>query len=406
MVVVDLNSDIDFGQKTFTKNRKGLANVYRTNCFLATNRLSTETSIRQVRATTQRQLSNKDFFMFRSVSVHGFCSDNISAESSGHRDMPAGNAIQALPLRYSRKRVTQHVGECERKSRLENIRGLRTDFNKQSSNTLRQRRLWHSTESRSLCFRFNNHRFMSVTVSMGEISQTQSRCQGTYTDGFKRLYTDVYPHYRWKSPRCKYPRRYCFRTRCHLCYGSRLSRLCSSFYLYQNPFNFCYKSQNQFRLPPSLLSQGREDNWSSMRPNDKAQRLLCFAGLSCHSSTDRLLRHRNRQKVYIPNEQFYSASLDNCSTLQMPLADRNLFQMDQTISANQDVLRNFRECREDSNLDCHQRLRSGRNRQERTQNRTEFGRNLANSQHCTFRESPYYTSTYEKCFAKPKSWVS
>jgi len=119
MVVVDLSSDIDFGQKTFAANRKGLANVYGTNCFLAADRLSTETSIRQVRPTIPRQLSNKDLFMFRSVSVHGFCSDNISAESSGHRDMPAGNAIQALPLRYSRKRVTQHVGECERKSRLD-----------------------------------------------------------------------------------------------------------------------------------------------------------------------------------------------------------------------------------------------------------------------------------------------
>jgi len=133
---------------------------------------------------------------------------------------------------------------------------------------------------------------------------------------------------------------------------------------------------------------------------------LCFTGLSCRSSTDWLFRHRDRQKVYIPNKQFYSASLDNCSTLQMPLADRNLFQMDQTISANQDVLRNFRECCEDSNLDCHQRLRSGRNRQERTRNRPEFGRNLANSQHCTFRESPYYTSTYEKCFARQKESVS
>lgn len=284
MVVVDLNSDIDFGQKTFTKNRKGLANVYRTNCFLATNRLSTETSIRQVRPTIPRQLSNKDLFMFRSVSVHGFCSDNISAESSGHRDMPAGNAIQALPLRYSRKRVTQHIGECERKSRLENIRGLRTDLNKQSSSTLRQRRLRHSTESRSLCFRFNNHRFMFVTVSMGKISQTQSRCQGAYTDGLKRLYTHFYPHYRRKSPRCKYPRRSCFRTRRNLRHGSRLSRLCSSFYLYQNPFNFCYKSQNQFQLPTSLLSQGRQDNWPSMRSNDKTQRLLCFTGLSCYLS--------------------------------------------------------------------------------------------------------------------------
>ena len=64
MVVVDLNSDIDFGQKTFAANRKGLANVYGTNCFLTTNRLSTETSIRQVRPTIPRQLSNKDLFMF------------------------------------------------------------------------------------------------------------------------------------------------------------------------------------------------------------------------------------------------------------------------------------------------------------------------------------------------------
>jgi hypothetical protein len=58
-----------------------------------------------------------------------------------------------------------------------------------------------------------------------------------------------------------------------------------------------------------------------------------------------------------------------------------------------------RERGEDSNLDCHQRLHSGRNRQERTQNRTEFERNLANSQHCTFRESSYYTSTAMRPFS-------
>ena len=406
MVVVDLNSDIHFGQKTFTANRKGWASVYGTNCFLATNRLSTETSIRQECPTIPRQLSNEDLFMFRSVSMHGFCSDNISAESSGYRDMPAGNAIQALPLRYSRKRVTQHIGECERKSRLENIRGLRTDLNKQSSSTLRQRRLRHSTESRSLCFRFNNHRSMFVTVSMGKISPAQSRRQGPHADGPQRLYTNVYPHYRWKSPRCKYPRRSHIRTGCHLCYGSWLPRLCAPLYFHSKPFNFCHESQKQFRLPPSLLSQGRQDNRSSMRPDNHAQWFLCITGLSCGPSSNRLLRYRDKQKVHISNKQFYFGGLDNCSTLQVPLADRTLFQMDQTIPANQDVLRHQFQCRKDTNLDSHQHLCSGHNRQERTQNRAEFGRNPANSQHRTFRESLYYTSTYKTRFAKQKQSVS
>ncbi len=72
----------------------------------------------------------------------------------------------------------------------------------------------------------------------------------------------------------------------------------------------------------------------------------------------------------------------------------------------QNIFWNQYQRREDSNLDCYQRLRSGSDCQERTQNRTEFGRNLANSQHCTFRESSYYTSTYEKYVAKRKLSVS
>ena len=67
-----------------------------------------------------------------------------------------------------------------------------------------------------------------------------------------------------------------------------------------------------------------------------------------------------------------------------------------TTAANQELLWQYRKRSENPNLDCHQRLRSGSDRQERTQNRTEFGRNPANSQHCPFRESLYYTSTYSR----------
>jgi hypothetical protein len=400
MIGIDFNLPLILDQSTFTDLLKGLVNACRTYNSLTTNRLPSQKTIRQMCPQISRQPSNKNFLLLRSIPLYGFCSDNLSSKPAGYRNMPSGNADETLSLRYSRKRLPNHVGKGKRKSKLENLRGLCTYPDKQSPNALRRRRLWHSTESRSLCFRFNDDRFMSVLVPMGKVSRTQGRSQSTHADELKRLYTHVYPHYTRKSTRCQYSRRTGLRIGCHLHHGSRIPRLCSPLYLHSKPFNFHHKSKKQFRLSTSLLPPSRQNSRFAMRPDNKTQWLLCFTGLSCCSSSNRLLRRRDKQKIHIPNKQLCSSGLDNCSTLQMPLADRNLFQMDQTLSENQDILRNFRERGEDSNLDCHQRLRSGRNRQERTQDQTEFERNLANSQHCTFRETPYYTSTYEKRFAK------
>ena len=406
MIGIDFNLPLNFGQYAFTDLLKGLANAHRANGFLATDRLSSQKTIRPMCSQIHRQLSSKDFFLFRSIPVYGFRPDNISSEPSRHRNLSEGNAAKTLPLRHTRKCFTQYIGKCKRTSRLENICRLRTCFDKQGSKTLCQRRLRNSIEPRGLCFGFNHHRFMSVTISMGKISQTQSRSQGTHADGLKRLYTHVYPHYRRKSPRCKYSRRADFGTWCNLHNGSWLSRLRSSLYFHPKPFIFHYKSQKQFRLQPYLLSPSRQDNRPSMRPDDTAQRFLRFAGLSCCSSSNQLLRHRNKQEVHISNKQLRTAGPDNRSTLQVPMADRNLLQMDQAIPANQNIFRHYRERREDSNLDCHQRLRSGSNCQKGTENRADFGRNPANSQHCTFLERLYETSTYEKSFAKRNFSIS
>jgi len=406
MVVIDLKSQIDFGQKTLIDSLKGLANVHRKDRLLTTVRLLTKTPIRQMRSQIPRQPSDKNFFLFRPIPMYGICPDNISSESSRHRNLSSRNAAETLPLRHTRECFTQYIGKCKRKSGLENLCGLRTNPNKQGPNALRQRRLRHSTKPRGLCSGFNHHRFMSISFSMGQISQVQSCRQGTHTDGLKRLYTHFYPHYRRKSPRCQYSRRPDFRAGRYLHHGSRLPRFRSPLYVHSKPFNVYYKGQKQFQLSPSLLSQGRQNNWPSMQPNDNAKRFLCITGLSCCSTPHRLLRHRDRQKIRIFNKQLYSAGFDNCSTLQVPLEHRNFLQMDQTVFANQDILWDQRQRRKDSNLDSHQHLRSCRNRQERTRNRTEFGRNSANSQHCTFRESLYYTSTYEKCLAKRNCSIS
>jgi len=400
MIGIDFNLSLNFGQYTFTSLLKGLANAHRTDGFLTTNRISPQKTIRQMCSQIPRQPSNKNFFLFRSIPLYGFCSDNISSEPSGHPNLSTCNAAKTLPLWHTRKYFSQYIGKCKRTSKLENLCRLRADFNKQGSRTLCQRRLWNSIGPRGICSGFNNNRFMSFTIPMGKISQTQSCDKAPHPDGLKRLYTDFYLHYGRKSPRCKYPRRSCFRARCDLHNGSRISRFCSPLYLHPKPFNFYYKSQKQFRLQPNLLSPGQQDNRPSMRPDDMAQWFLHFTGLSCCAASNRLFRHRDKSKVHISNEQFHTTCFNNRTALQVPMADRNLLQMDQTISANKNVFGHNPERGKDTNLDCYQRLYFGSNYQEGTENRVEFGRNLANSQHCTFRESSYYRSTYEKCFAK------
>jgi len=386
MTVNDFNSPINFGQITFPTTLKGLANAQGVNNFLTTDRLPAKMPIRQICSSISWQLSDKNFFLLRSIPLYGFCSNNISTEPSGHRNLSASNAFQTLSLWHPWKSFSQHPGQSKRKSRLANICRLRRSVDKHRTEVVYQRSFWPSIEASCLRSGFNNHRFISVTISMGKVSQTQSRSKGANANGPERLYTLFYSHYRRKSTRCKYSRRTGFRGRFILHNGSRLHRLRSSFLVHSKSF---IKSQKQFRLPSPSVLQSRQNHRPAMRPDYKAQRLLCVAGLSCYSSPNQLLRYRDREKIRILNKQLYNASFDNCLTLQVPLADRNLLQMNQAISTYQNLFRDYRERSEDSNLDCHQCLRSRSDYQEGTRNRVEFRRNLANSQHRTFRESSY-----------------
>jgi len=83
-----------------------------------------------------------------------------------------------------------------------------------------------------------------------------------------------------------------------------------------------------------------------------------------------------------------------------------LFQVDQAVPTNQTMFLPRRERAEDTSLDCYQHLCVGGDCQENTQSRTEFGRDPANSQHCTSRESSSQTSTYERHVAKQESRFS
>jgi len=122
MVVFDFNSFIDFGQVTFGKILKGLANAHRTNSFLTTDRLPAKTSVRQMRSLIPRQLSDKNFLMFRSIPVYGLCPDNISTESSRPQNLSFFVTRARSNFDYSRlyyRKVNKTTGfRCDQTIRL------------------------------------------------------------------------------------------------------------------------------------------------------------------------------------------------------------------------------------------------------------------------------------------------
>lgn len=402
MIVIDLKWPIVFADNTFNILLKGLTDVHWANNFLSTFRLSAEEAIRQVCTKISRQSPNKIFLMLRPISFNGFRTNYQSQKPSRHRNISSCNGAETLSLRLSLEHISNHFSKSKRKSQLANIRRLRSHINQQSTKSLCQRLSRFFDRQRSLCSGLNDHRFMLDIVSMGKLSQAKSSSKATYANEPKRLYSYVYKHYRRQSPRCQYPRQTDSGARSNISYGQSLRRLCSSFYLHKNLINFCNKSQNQSQLYSNFESASREKNRSSKRSDNTPQRLLCFKRLSCCSSKSQLLRHGNKKETGLSNKQFHATSFDNCTTLQKSLANRNFLQMYQAVSLYKTVLRHESQRCQNPDLDRHQRLCSCCHCQERTKNRAESWKNLSNSQHYTFREKPYCTSTYRNHTAKRK----
>jgi hypothetical protein len=96
---------------------------------------------------------------------------------------------------------------------------------------------------------------------------------------------------------------------------------------------------------------------------------------------------------YLPLQQFSFASSYHRGTLQVPMADRIVFSMDQTTSAHQILLWDLGKRGEDSNLDSYLCLCPGGDNQKEAEFRDEPLHFFANPYRNGFRENSDFTST-------------
>ena len=102
-----------------------------------------------------------------------------------------------------------------------------------------------------------------------------------------------------------------------------------------------------------------------------------------------LLLGGNGQALRLSDQQFFSSSTHRRQSLPLSLANRTLFQMDQTASTNQAFLWHFSKQREDSNLDWSLGLCADSDHQKAAWPEAQPLHNSTNSQSLTIREKAH-----------------
>ena len=215
----DLNLPVIF--KPFPYNI-GLADEYRANRFFSNHGPDASLGFPQMRQTISWRLQSTKILLHGPISLYGICSINLPREFARYRSMPARQPAQTLSYGHSIQHLTKHIGRRQRKSRLANLRRLRSNPYIHCQRTLCQGRFRHQSASRSVRSRLNNYRFMPVAISLGKVSQNQSCDQTSYFTQLKRQYSRVHPYFRWKTARCQYSRHFNCSARILLSDGSRL----------------------------------------------------------------------------------------------------------------------------------------------------------------------------------------
>jgi hypothetical protein len=394
--VIDLNWLLSCGDILLSSVRRSTANEYRTNRVFANPRFYSKASIQNLCQSLQRQLSNQIFLMFRPVSDDGFCAIKLSRKSKRYRNLFKSFASKTISLRLSWKRFPQQFSQRQREKRLANISRLCTDTDQKSKTTLRQRRLWHYIRKYRLCFGRNRNRLMPVAVSMGSASQTQKCSKAPYADGPQRLDTHVCTHYKRLCARDDGFSRSAFGTLGHIRHGQRLHGLCSITHFFKEHLFLRYQGKREYSLLSQVLSSDRQEHRFKKRPDNNVDRSKNLEALPDTTETNHFSGRRSKPNFCFPDQQFSTGCIDGLSALQIALADRTFFQMDQTAPANKIVFRNFCQRSQDPGMDRDQCLCACGDNQKGAETGAFAARNTPNYKHLTFREKHAKTSTYGK----------
>ena len=202
---------------------------------------------------------------------------------------------------------------------------------------------------------FNRHRPVSDTVSLGSASTTQKRRQGAYPTGpAEAIFPRLFALQAAKRTMCIFSIICCSRPGPSTSWTKAIPIfIACTIFINNNP---SLSSGPKTIWPFHAKSSNPVDKERGLR-SDQTIRLTGPKSSVYYPERLRLnplCRYRTGQTVLLPDQQFQPVSLDHCPAVQVPLADRTVFQMDQAASSDQSFLRHHTQRRQNPGLDCHQ----------------------------------------------------
>ena len=379
--------------------------VHRQTRFLSGHGLHAHAYLSTLCNAVSRRLQSEKVYLLRSIPLHGLCANHLPGKPARYRNLFACPRAETLSYGHSRQGIPINHCQRQRTEKLEDLcrSGLFAD--QYGAQALQRRILRFRVGTNGLCTRCHNHRLVPDHVSVGPVPTEQGSYQTPYITGFALQYPNFHSHLRRQIPRSQYARHCSLRTRVVLRYGSRLSGLLqiiqslTGFRLLPDPCKI------QSPMSENLLASGRSVNRSDLRSDDHAHRILSEQRLSRKTATCKILRRRNRSYFCLPDQQFQSAGPDNCTTLSLTLASGDLFQMDQTTPAHQKFLWNIGECGQNTNLDCHLRLRYRCHSEKTTSSPLQSLHYFTGSKRLSFRKSSALSTIYKNQLQNGKPYV-
>src|SRR5271165_848012 len=357
MSVFDLNFSGLYSH-AFPAFEEGVAYASWSDGVRAVDGFHSRTPVSPLRRALSRQLHGHQLFLLGPVPVHGLCPTHLSREPARHRNLPASFGAAPLPCGDSRPGLAQHLGRCQRVARLAHLCRPGASADRHRASAVRPRKFRGGVAADRLRAGLHHDRSLSGAVPLGTLSHPERGREDAYPARFAWQYSGLHSCGTRENPRDSHARPVVDRTRFHLHHGSRLlgfpTFACSA----QSPGLLHHPRPQRLLLPPPEFAAHRQEQRPALRSSHSPAEFLPRQVLSRALAPYSLPRCRDREEPGVPYQQLSAAHPDDRATVSVPLAGRVVFQVDQTTSAHQKVLRPLAQRGEDATLDRHLRVRA------------------------------------------------
>ena len=161
-------------------SRQELPYGHRQAGFLSSHRSSSLAYVSAVREALSGKPQGQVILLPRPVSLHGFCSTDVSRKSARYRSLPSRPEQQALSHGHPQSGVEKYSRQRQQGARLANLCGPGSQPHSSDAQPLPERGLWYRTRPDRLCSRCNDNRSVPDAVSVGRVSADQERHQAAH----------------------------------------------------------------------------------------------------------------------------------------------------------------------------------------------------------------------------------